>query len=232
MERKYYVYKITSPSKKIYVGSTSNLKLRIKKYRTADCKPQTKLYNSLKKYGFNNHKFEIITECNMDIMFKLESYYGQLYNSIGENGLNLRLPSMDDKFTPMDKDVKRRISESQKGANSKRLGIPSWNKGKKYIGDTSIFAHNTGKKLTEEQKKQRSIDIKKVRSTIESRLKTSIQSKGGKNANAKKVIQRSTGRIFGSKSEAAEFANINEHTLGHYLRGRFKNITDFEYLNK
>jgi predicted acyltransferase (DUF342 family) len=46
------IYKIISPSGKIYIGQTSNWIKRVKKYSRVDCKGQVKLYNSLKKYGF------------------------------------------------------------------------------------------------------------------------------------------------------------------------------------
>ena len=57
-----YVYLITSPSNRLYIGSTSNLKKRIYSYSNLNCKTQTKLYNSLKKYGWENHTFEVIWE--------------------------------------------------------------------------------------------------------------------------------------------------------------------------
>jgi group I intron endonuclease len=229
-----HIYKIVSPKNKIYVGSTTNIEKRIKKYRQYDCKGQKKLYSSLKKYGFDKHKISIITECTIENMFKLESYYGQLYNCIGINGLNLRLPSMDDKYTPMDEDVKFRISNSQKGLNSKRLGKKPWNKGLTFKDkenyDPKKYATRTGYKYTEEEKLKRSISIKKVRSTLESRNKTSEASKGGKNPNSKKIIEIKTGRIINSLKELSVELNVNQHSLGHYLRGRFKNNTGFKYL--
>jgi group I intron endonuclease len=225
-----HIYKITSPSKKIYIGSTINIKRRFSRYKNLDCKNQFKLYRSFLKYSVGKHIFEIITECNLDEIYLLESYYGNLYNTLGENGLNLKLPKHSDSFKCVTKERLKYLSEKMKG-NKLRNGIEPWNKGKKYIGDTSIFATRKGVKFTDEEKIKKSIDIKKVRSTLQSRLKTSLASKGGNNPMSRKVIQISTGRIFGSKSEAASFANINSATLGHYLRGRFNNTTDFKYLS-
>jgi hypothetical protein len=63
MEKKYgYIYKITSPTDKVYIGKTTNLKLRVNYYRRLKCKKQPLLFNSLSKYGFDNHKFEVIYE--------------------------------------------------------------------------------------------------------------------------------------------------------------------------
>ena len=225
-----HVYKITSPSKKIYVGSSINIKKRFRQYQLLSCKNQIKLYRSLKKYGISKHKFEIIIECNKEEMLSLEAYYCILYDTLGVNGLNLKIPKFDDVYKCVGKERRNQMSKQLLG-NKHRLGKIPWNKGYKHTGDTSNFAPKNPKKLNAQEKLQRSIDVKKVRSTPESRLKTSIASKGGRNANAKKVIQISTGVIFGSLSEAANNANMNKHSLGHYLRGRFYNKTDYRYLN-
>lgn len=90
------IYKITSPTDKIYIGSTINVKKRWNKYKNLNCKPQKRLYNSLLKYGSDSHIFEIIEECEESEMFKLELKYGILYEVLGENGLNCQLPKADD----------------------------------------------------------------------------------------------------------------------------------------
>ena len=49
--KKVYIYKITNPSGKIYIGQTINLNNRIKYYISYKCKRQALLYNSLIKYN-------------------------------------------------------------------------------------------------------------------------------------------------------------------------------------
>ena len=68
-----HIYKITSPKNKVYVGSTINIKKRFNSYRNLKCKTQVRLYRSFIKYGVENHKFEIITECNIENIYKLEN---------------------------------------------------------------------------------------------------------------------------------------------------------------
>ena len=53
------IYKITSPSNKIYIGQTVNIIKRKSYYKKGDCKAQPKLYSSFKKYGWDNHLFEL-----------------------------------------------------------------------------------------------------------------------------------------------------------------------------
>lgn len=84
------IYKITSPTKKVYVGQSINIKKRWENYKSGYCKSQTKLYNSFCKYGTKNHRFEIIQECNPFELDDLEKYYIQSHQCFNSKyGLNL-----------------------------------------------------------------------------------------------------------------------------------------------
>lgn len=85
------IYKITNPKGKIYIGQSINVKIRNNFYKTNNCKNQPKLYNSFQKYGWEQHVFEIIEECNLDQLNEKEIYWGLYYDVLGEKGLNLRL---------------------------------------------------------------------------------------------------------------------------------------------
>ena len=95
------IYKITSPSNKIYIGSSSNIKKRWNSYFYLKCKPQPKLYNSLKKYGSENHTYEIIEECEFEALYERERYYQELYDCLGVNSLNCNLVETNLKFESM-----------------------------------------------------------------------------------------------------------------------------------
>ena len=89
-----YIYKITSPTGKIYIGKTTWLYKRKSNYKQFQCKQQRILYNSLKKYGFNNHNFDIILEkkATNEELYDLEIFYIEKYNSYimdNPNGMNL-----------------------------------------------------------------------------------------------------------------------------------------------
>jgi group I intron endonuclease len=77
------IYKITSPTKKIYIGQSVNIEKRILSYKGLHCKNQTIIYNSLKKYGVDKHKFEILCECEISELNDKERYYQDLYSAIG-----------------------------------------------------------------------------------------------------------------------------------------------------
>jgi len=85
------IYKITSPSGKIYIGQSINIEKRFKDYQYINSiKNQVKLYNSFKKYEIKNHKFEIVEECSIEQLNEREIYWGLYFNSIAE-GLNHKL---------------------------------------------------------------------------------------------------------------------------------------------
>jgi len=88
------IYKITSPSGRIYIGQSVDIDTRWIYYRNLTCKSQPKIYNSLKKYGAENHIFEIIEECGLEELNNKEGYWQDFYNSIHE-GLNCRRQSID-----------------------------------------------------------------------------------------------------------------------------------------
>jgi len=94
--RNWVIYKVTSPSGRIYIGKTSNYRLRLNQYRKGDNSKQRVLGNSIKKYGFNNHIFEIIDSFESDLgyvngkeMFWIRSYMANVNKWPKFNGMNL-----------------------------------------------------------------------------------------------------------------------------------------------
>ena len=74
------IYKITNPSGKIYIGESQDISLRTYYYSIVSCHKQRKLYNSLKKHGWENHIFEIIEECEFDDLLCRERYWQDFYD--------------------------------------------------------------------------------------------------------------------------------------------------------
>jgi group I intron endonuclease len=108
------IYKITNPKGKIYIGQTINLIKRWVYYKNLNCKNQIKLYNSLKKYGPESHKFEVIEECLIEKLDEKEVYWGLFYNVL-EEGLNLRLGNIRGLCSQETKD---KMSKSSLGVNN------------------------------------------------------------------------------------------------------------------
>lgn len=152
--RKAFIYKITNPSGKIYIGSTVDLKDRIYRYKTARLGRQLKIKHSIIKYGWDNHKFETIFECDEIDKYKYEAFYGDKFQVLGDNGLNLSLPNGESKGYALSESTKlkiglahkgKKISEEQKASmlitlkkyfkenGHPRTGRAPWNKGKDFL---------------------------------------------------------------------------------------------------
>jgi len=64
--RDWVIYKIISPSNRVYIGKAASFNERISHYRRLQCKQQVILYHSLLKYGFDSHNIEQIDSFTSD----------------------------------------------------------------------------------------------------------------------------------------------------------------------
>lgn len=84
------IYKITNPVGKVYIGKSINIGRRYREYKRLKIKKQYKIYNSLLKYGFENHTFEVLEECSVEELSCRECYWISYYDSLNrDTGLNL-----------------------------------------------------------------------------------------------------------------------------------------------
>lgn len=114
---------ITSPTGRIYVGSTHNVEQRWKTYKKASCKTQPKLYNSFKKYGVKNHIFQIIWKSAIEEMLKYETLFGRQYDVLSINNLNLALPKLGDVHTCISEETREKMKIAQKGKKMSKEAI-------------------------------------------------------------------------------------------------------------
>jgi group I intron endonuclease len=170
------VYKITSPSGKIYIGSSVNYKRRLTQYKGMGAKTQTILYNSFLKHGFDNHIFEIIELCTKENLLEREYYYGSLYEVLGEKGLNCKLPKFGDKFQNTRQETIEKMKQwkpsedtiaKMKAAQTKRAKEQPVSDETKH----KLREANLGKKTSEETKKKMSLKGKGRVVSEESRIR-------------------------------------------------------------
>lgn len=91
------VYKITSPSNRIYIGSSICIEDRFCYYKNNNLKNQWLLKRSFEKYGVEKHNFEILEICEPDKRLIREYFWGNYYQSLSDfGGLNLKLPKIND----------------------------------------------------------------------------------------------------------------------------------------
>lgn len=207
------IYKITSPSNRIYIGQAIDIDKRFKRYESLDCKGQRRLFNSFMKYGTNSHTFEIIEECDELKLNERERYYQDLYNVIdNKTGLNCKLTKANDKSGRMSDESKLKISISKKNqipneVTRNKMSIAQ--KGRKHSQETKdkMSKSKTGIKFSQER-------IKNMKNKFKS----------------KKVIDISTNIIYNSLTEAAIEFNIIKGVLSAYLLGIRTNKTTLKYL--
>lgn len=198
------IYKITNPSEKIYIGESKDIDSRIYYYKINSCVKQRKLFNSLKKYGWDAHKFEIIEECEVSELYCRERYWQDHYEVIGKNGLNLKLTNCGDVKVEMSQETKDRISLKNKGSNNGMYG-----------------------KVLTKAKKEARRDYKHSEDSLN---KIQQRSYRGNNPGAKIILNLETGIFYDCVADAADTIGKNRDTLKQQLNGRRKNYTSFIYV--
>lgn len=122
------IYKITSPTGRVYIGQSVDVENRFREYKRLKCKSQVRLYRSLKKYGVEKHIFEIIEECDFKKLNERERHWQDYYDVLSKNGLNCVKQKTDILPSVVSYETRLKISTGRKG---KRSGETHQNYGKK-----------------------------------------------------------------------------------------------------
>jgi group I intron endonuclease len=112
------IYKITSPSGKVYVGQSINIRNRKYHHKSkTDKQKGPKLYRSIMKYGWENHVFEIIEEGVIGKLDERETYWKQYYLDLvnGDWSKVLFCDLHDRGGGPRSEETKQKISKSNIG---------------------------------------------------------------------------------------------------------------------
>lgn len=223
------IYKITSPTNKVYIGKSVKIEKRIEKYKGAHCKSQPILYSSLKKYGWINHKFEILCECEISELNNKERYYQDLYNSMSVNGMNCRLTTSKDKSGLSSEQTKAKQKISMKGVCLGRK------QPRKEI--EKRIKSLTGKKRTVEHKIHSSnIKLGSLNPMFGKKIKESSKAlqreklSGELNYLTKIILNTETGIFYYGLNEASKTTNISKGTLWLKMVRSKINKTPFIYV--
>jgi group I intron endonuclease len=246
------IYKITNPKGKIYIGQSTDIEYRFYGYKKIiRCKSQKKLYNSLIKYGVENHIFSIIEECEVEVMNERERYWQDYFNVI-KKGLNLKLTGYDDKMVSLSDETKEKIKQGLK----KYFNNLTEEEKNKIYGKSSLLrkgkpGNRKGSKLTDEQRKKIGLSLKghKVSDETKEKIKLSMigrtitwgdkiseKLKGKPNLKNrgrgnKPIIQfdKKNNQIkeWNSISEASKETKISFNSISNNLVGRCKSAGGF-----
>ena len=228
------IYKITSPKGKVYIGQSVNIPKRFIDYKKSLKKAQIRLYNSIKKHGYENHIFEVVEECNTEVLNERERYWQDFYNVLSEGGLNCRLTKSNDKSGKLSEETIKKLKNKNfdylKG-NSFRKGINHSEEIKNKIRSTLIanskkenYVNGMTGKFKEKNpffgKKHSKETLKKIRDTYNKNFKKNRFKAGFV------LLDLSTGIFYNSIGEASFCLCINKSSLKAMLSGKFKNKTN------
>jgi group I intron endonuclease len=208
------IYKITSPTGRIYIGQSIDINKRLNKYRSTGCLTQPKLQRSFDKYGIKNHIFEVVEECVLDLLNIRERYYQDLY-SVLTLGLNCLLTNSGK--------VKGVVSEQTKNK------IRKANIGKKASNNTRLkmSISKKGKGFTRQHKINLSISQKGIKKKLGHKVGKGNLGKPAKNRIL--VLETSYGIFYESVTEASLLTGISKPKLISYLKNRIQNKTNLIY---
>lgn len=207
------VYKITSFSGKIYIGQSKNCLYRWRYgYSTLNCKRQRHLYNSLLKYGYNNHGFEVIEKCTIEELDNKEIYWIKYYNSTNKQvGLNIREGGKRGRFSMETRELMRQAALG----NTNMLGKVHSEEIRKLISN-----NRSGIKPSKKTRKRMSNARKGLKHSIETKNKLSKANKF-----TYKIKNMRTNIIHKSITQAAIDENISQSTIYRGLKdGRYEYV--------
>lgn len=224
MSRICGIYKITSPTGKVYVGQSVDIHRRIMQHKKMYNKDCPALYRSMKKHGVENHIFEIIEQCQITELNDRERFWQTKYCVLGKNGLNCKLTNTHDKSGVQSEKTKMKISMAQRGELNHRYGKKgnSTMMGRKHTLESRIKMSKIHKGVSKSQtmkeklSKKRIGELNPMHGTISPR--------------AKKVIDIVTGSVYDSARQAANELGLKETTLRWWLQGHGNNKTNLKYL--
>lgn len=130
------LYRITSPTGKVYIGQSINLQQRLQAYFNlyGFLKSQSKIYASLQKHGVQKHIIEVIELCEVALLNERERYHKeQVVSELGWK-LTLFCKTDDQSAGPMHPDTIAKMRKAKLGckhSEETKQKISSANKGGK-----------------------------------------------------------------------------------------------------
>lgn len=232
------IYKITSPTNKVYIGQSWWLEKRESAYRnlSSSIRCQRKIYNSLKKYGWAAHKFEILMNVSENVtqqMFdEIEQTYMDYYRKLGFELMNIKEAGAHGK---MSEESKKLVSEARKGNPGNRVytdkhreALRENTKNRVWTPEMRLKVSNTLKGHTVSPETREKISISKTgkKATPEVKELLLTYSKNIREKQMRPVIQFDLDGNFikewPSIAEAARTFGVTRGAIINHLRGKNK----------
>ena len=211
------IYKITNPKGKVYIGKSIELEKRVKSYCWE--KPtQPHINNSIKKYGVENHKFELEVECDEEYLDFWEDFFITKYNSIKE-GMNIKGGGVGGRHN---ESTKKKMSIAGKRRYSEEGYKPIW-EGKKRPNHSKWLEENGSGLSYTRTAKHKAITSKSSKESWlkdkEERSKKISLNKMGKGLKA--VICIETNKRYESIKACSADVGISKGCICNFLKGSY-----------
>lgn len=237
-DRKYTVYKLTSPEGKVYIGCTS-----LKPEYRWNCGRQyidnKEMTSDIEMYGWDNFDHEIVASgLNEEDAYHMEQELILRYNSTNRNyGYNKSIGgkarTLGCHYT---EETKRKIGDSHRGVHhteETKRKISESHRGEKHPMYGKHLSEETRRKIGETQRGEKNHMYGKhsplygKHHTEETRRKISdyIVKKMGK-----KVICIETGKIYDSIRAAANVAGCSDANISDALHGRQNTAAGYHWV--
>ena len=236
-EKKYSVYKLTSPADKVYIGCTQQ---KPKDRWDYGCKYHNnkELSSDIKKFGWDNFEHIVLySGLEEDEAYDLERELIHKYRSNDpRHGYNKSIGGKVNRGMIRSDDYRRRLSERVSGENHPFYGkhlseetrrkISESNKGHPVSEETrrKIAEGNRGKHLSEETKKKIGDANRGRRASLETRRRMSESS-----SRKRKVLCVETGIIYNSIRDAAKDVGTPASNVGSVCTGKTKTAGGYSW---
>lgn len=200
------IYKITNPLGEVYIGQTRNLRTRVRQHKCSTTK--SRVNDSFKKHGFDNHKIEVLQSFNKDCCLNalniFERYFIEKYTNDGVTLFNIAKGGSN-----MTNEIRNKLKEARTGVERTS-----------FKGNLNPYY---GKTHSDE-----------VRSIIS--RNNSMNRRGTKNGRHRAILQYDLNgnilREWDTVTNASKSLNINRLTISSALRGDNKTAKGFIFKYK
>ena len=217
---------------------------------------QPRIYNSVQKYGWENHTFDIIEECSVEQLSKRETYWKQFY--LDKNDGNWDMVLFCDLYDvgggPLSESTRKKISKALLGKKH-MLGKKHSEETKKMMSEVAkgkpkseSHKNNMRKPRSEQAKINMSLGKKGKPSPMKGKSRTykgrTSPNKGntyseeaktnlrerlkGNLYSAKPIKNTSTGMVWESQASCALFYNVSGTTISNWIKLNKHNLIQID----